>query len=77
MVVIISDEQILSARQVCQNCLMADRGGLPRWRYGKLYCGTLVHKSAQKQATVYECQMGFRVTKFHSSPENSSGKSLE
>ena len=62
MLVMIADEQILSVRQVCQNCLMADRSGLPRWYEGKLRCGRALDKSTEQQATVYECQMGFRVT---------------
>jgi hypothetical protein len=62
MLVMIADEQILSPRQVCQNCLMADRSGLPRWHHGQLYCGQALNKSAKEQATVYECQMGFRLT---------------
>ena len=61
MLVIITDEQLLSPKQVCQTCLMANRGGLPRWHQGKLNCGRTVNKSNENQATVYECQMGFRV----------------
>ena len=61
MLVIITDEQVLSPKQVCQTCLMANRGGLPRWHHGKLKCGHTVNKSSENQATVYECQMGFRV----------------
>ncbi len=62
MLVMIGDEQILSVKQVCQNCLMADRSGLPRWHQGKLGCGKALRKSANEQATVYECQMGFHLT---------------
>ena len=61
MLVIITDEQLLSPKQVCQTCLMASRGGLPRWHQGTLKCGHSINKSSEKQATVYECQMGFRV----------------
>lgn len=61
MLVIITDKQLLSPKQVCQTCLMANRSGLPRWQHGKLNCGRAVNKSNQNQATVYECQMGFRV----------------
>ena len=62
MVIMIADEQILSAKQVCQNCLMADRSGLPRWHGGQLGCGKALQKSNSRQATVYKCQMGFNVT---------------
>ena len=62
MLVMLGDEQILSVKQVCQNCLMADRSGLPRWYQGKLGCGKALQKSATEQATVYECQMGFYLT---------------
>ncbi|PSB11457.1 hypothetical protein C7B62_05430 [Pleurocapsa sp. CCALA 161] len=39
MIVMIADQQILSARQVCQNCVMSDQSGLPRWHDSKLGCG--------------------------------------
>ncbi len=63
MLVIIVNEQILSARQICQNCLMADRSGLPRWRDDQLGCGKASQKFTDRQASIYTCQMGFRVTK--------------
>lgn len=62
MLVIITDKQLLSPKQVCQSCLMANRSGLPRWHQGKLNCGRSVNKSPKNQATIYECQMGFHVT---------------
>lgn len=62
MIVMITDERILSARQVCQNCLMADRSGLPRWKGGQLGCGKAVESSHPDQAQIYRCQMGFDVT---------------
>ena len=61
MLVIITDKQLLSPKQVCQTCLMANRSGLPRWQQGKLNCGHAVNKSNKNQATVYECQMGFHL----------------
>ncbi|MGK7935020.1 MAG: hypothetical protein AB4206_04355 [Xenococcaceae cyanobacterium] len=61
MLVIITDEQLLSPKQVCQTCLMANRSGLPRWHQGKLNCGRAINKSSENQAEVYECQLGFRV----------------
>lgn len=42
MLVILTEQQILSTKQICSGCLMADSGGLPRWRQGKLYCGKLI-----------------------------------
>lgn len=59
----VGEQQILSARQVCQNCLMADHSGLPRWRMGQLGCGIATKKNTSRQATVYRCQMGFNVIK--------------
>ncbi|MBW4648857.1 MAG: hypothetical protein KME06_09160 [Kastovskya adunca ATA6-11-RM4] len=61
MLVILTDEQILSPQQVCQSCLLADRSGQPRWRQGKLGCGHLVRKLTENQPEQYECEMGFRV----------------
>lgn len=62
MLVIITDEQLLSPKQVCQTCVMANHSGLPRWQEGKLNCGrAVVDRSSENQANIYECQMGFRV----------------
>lgn len=62
MILMIADEQILSARQVCQNCLMADHSGLPRWHRGELGCGIALQNVTPRQAKIYRCQMGFNVT---------------
>lgn len=69
MLVILTDRQILSTKQVCSGCLMADSGGLPRWRQGKLCCGHPVatqnnncEKNLSDRPKIYECQMGFQVT---------------
>lgn len=61
MLVILTDEQILSTRQVCPGCLLADQQGLPRWHQGKLICGHALDKSGKNQPSLYQCQMGFRV----------------
>lgn len=61
MLVILTDEQILSPKQVCQGCLMANRRGLPRWNRGKLGCGQVLDRSRKNRPMLYECQMGFRV----------------
>lgn len=42
MLVILTEQQVLSTKQICSGCLMADSGGLPRWRQGKLCCGQLI-----------------------------------
>ncbi|MGV2831262.1 hypothetical protein [Myxosarcina sp. GI1(2024)] len=62
MLVMIAEEQIVSLESVCQNCLMANQSGLPRWHQGKLSCGQAIKQATDKSATIYECQMGFRVT---------------
>jgi hypothetical protein len=66
MIVMIAERQILSARQVCQNCLMSDRSGLPRWHGNELGCGKVLPNSTFTQAKVYQCQMGFNVTQIES-----------
>ncbi|NJK57438.1 MAG: hypothetical protein HC939_16235 [Pleurocapsa sp. SU_5_0] len=45
MIVMIADQQILSAQQVCQNCVMSDQSGLPRWHDSKLGCGKMRSRS--------------------------------
>jgi hypothetical protein len=60
MLVILTDEQVLSPKQVCQGCLLANQSGLPRWQNGKLGCGQALGER-KNQPTLYECQMGFRV----------------
>ena len=61
MLVILMNEQILAPGQVCQSCLLADRGGQPRWRGGKLRCGQAISKLSEQQPDQYDCIMGFRV----------------
>lgn len=61
MIVMIADEQILSAKHVCQNCLMSDQSGLPRWRDSNLGCGKVLQNPTSRQAKVYKCQMGFKI----------------
>ena len=63
MLVILTEEQILSPQQVCQGCLLANRSGSPRWHRGKLGCGKFLGKPGENQPALYECQMGFRVAK--------------
>jgi hypothetical protein len=74
MLVILTDEQMLSPQQVCCNCLLATSKGLPRWRQGKLGCGLAISTRRSPESPEvargdrenhppkwYECQMGFRV----------------
>ena len=61
MLVILTEEQILSTQQVCPGCLLADRGGFPRWRQGKLGCGYYLTKPVENRPALYQCQMGFRI----------------
>lgn len=61
MLVILTDEQILSPKQVCQSCLLANQSGLPRWQNGKLGCGQALGELKQNRPAMYECQMGFRL----------------
>ncbi|HEY9623090.1 MAG TPA: hypothetical protein V6C78_22230 [Crinalium sp.] len=61
MLVILMENQLLTPKQVCQTCLMADQSGQPRWYHGQLRCGRALQKSADEQPEQYECQMGFRI----------------
>lgn len=66
MLVVLLEEQILSPKQVCQNCLLADHSGLPRWRKGNLGCGRTLRSLKNQQPELYECQMGFRLANLQS-----------
>lgn len=61
MLVILIDDRIVSPQVVCQNCLLADRSGQPRFRGGQLRCGHAIARLAESQPEQYECQMGFRI----------------
>jgi len=65
MLVILAGDQLLSAQQVCQGCLMADQSGQPRWRQGQLRCGQAISKAISKLGDnlpdQFECQMGFKI----------------
>ncbi len=66
MLVILTDEHILSTRQVCQGCLLATHEGQPRWRGGKLGCGQSLNPATGHQPALYECQMGFKIANIES-----------
>ncbi|MGF1568284.1 MAG: hypothetical protein ACFCVD_09480 [Nodosilinea sp.] len=61
MLVILTDDQLISPQTVCSSCLMADQNGQPRWQQGRLGCGRMLPGPSQGQPTQFECQMGFRV----------------
>ncbi len=61
MLVILTDEQVISPTRVCEGCLLADRSGSPRWHHGKLGCGHYLGKENKTQPAIYECQMGFKL----------------
>lgn len=61
MLVIMMNDQLLSPKQVCQSCLMADQSGQPRWNHGQLRCGRALQRPSESLPEQYECQMGFRV----------------
>jgi hypothetical protein len=61
MLVILTDDQVITPEQVCQSCLLADNSGQPRWRGGQLRCGQVIPNLNQKQPQQYECVMGFRI----------------
>lgn len=63
MLVIVTKTQLISPQQVCQNCLLADCRGQPRWQGGHLGCGDLVCPSSGQQPEQYLCQMGFRIAR--------------
>ena len=65
MLVILTEEQVLSTDQVCQGCLMADQSGAPRVRHGKLQCARAVHNVLTEQVPTYQCQMGFRLAQIN------------
>lgn len=61
MLVILMENQLIAPNQVCQTCLLADSHGQPRWKGGQLRCGHPVPKLGEKQPSLFECQMGFRI----------------
>lgn len=61
MLVILTNNQLLSPQLVCQTCLLADQRGQPRWRQGELRCGRLICKTTENQPEQYQCRMGFRI----------------
>ncbi len=61
MLVILTEEQVLVPKQVCQSCILADSSGQPRWRQGQLRCGSQIRKIDPQQPEQYECMMGFLI----------------
>lgn len=67
MLVIVTDNQLLSPQKVCCDCLMANREGLPRWQHGRLGCGVQNNSAIEAYGRshlptpIQRCQMGFQV----------------
>ncbi len=66
MLVILTDNQILSPRHVCPGCLLADGSGQPRWHEDRLSCGRPLQSLGPGCPAVFECQMGFQVARLAS-----------
>jgi hypothetical protein len=65
MLVMLTDNQLISPQTVCQGCLMADHNGRPRWQQGVLRCGRQVTVLNEDQPAQFECDMGFRIADIH------------
>lgn len=61
MLVMVTENQLISPQAVCAGCLMADHNGQPRWQQGELRCGRLITGIGGDQPAQFECQMGFRI----------------
>ena len=61
MLVVVMENHVLPPASVCQNCLMADHSGQPRWQAGKLQCGQMLEPRIPKAPVQYRCAMGFRI----------------
>jgi hypothetical protein len=62
MLIVITENQLISPQELCQCCLLADSKGQPRWREGKLGCGHPLNKAEKNLPVTYECEMGFKIT---------------
>lgn len=65
MLVILTDEQVLSTKQVCASCLLATHQGEPRLHQGHLGCGSSLRSHQAHQPALYECQMGFKLAELN------------
>ncbi|MGB0560309.1 MAG: hypothetical protein ACPGVO_00700 [Spirulinaceae cyanobacterium] len=67
MLVIVTENQLLSPQQVCSDCLLATQEGLPRWQRGKLGCEMKASSTNEScgrshpSAARHRCQMGFEL----------------
>jgi hypothetical protein len=61
MLVVLTDNQVLTVQQVCPNCLLANQQGLPRWQQGHLSCAKQLAYRDRPFPSLYECQMGFQL----------------
>lgn len=73
MLVILTDDCILSPKQVCQTCLLANCNGEPRWRCGQLQCGRAIGKLSDKQPSRFRCEMGFLLAQIDAVEETIPG----
>ncbi len=53
MLVILTENQVLSPDVVCQGCLLADEAGHPRWNKGRLRCGHVIHARLNDSSAPY------------------------
>ncbi len=62
MWVVVMDEQVISPKQVCQHCLMADQSGHPRGNQERLRCARQSQRRMAEDPSpnhLVECEMGF------------------
>lgn len=63
MLMVATGDRLIPIQRVCQNCLMANQAGEPRWGNGELRCGRAVVLVSPEQPEQFDCEMGFRVIK--------------
>ena len=68
MIVLLTEREILSPGQVCNQCLYASVDGTPRFHEGKVTCGRGPDKLASAQQPQL-CPMGFRVMDMPNKPD--------
>lgn len=68
MLIMLTDNQLLSPEQVCPNCLWADGQGQPRWDKDQLRCGAPIGCSGDRICKQFRCQMGFRLAQINEMP---------
>ncbi|MGB8699551.1 MAG: hypothetical protein WCD18_09065 [Thermosynechococcaceae cyanobacterium] len=66
MLIVMTEDHLLSPQTVCHNCLLADHHGLPRWQQGRLRCGQMIEEGHspgdyRQSPRQFRCTMGFRL----------------